>query len=1824
MKNSLKLLAVIFLITIFSCNKSGLKLPENSFSRYISGFTYGVISIKSTFQIELQDNYKGSEKVGDEIKTKLFDFSPSIEGRTILKSPNKIEFIPSAPLKKDKTYDIKFNLKEAINEVDDNHHSFEYSVKTIKESGYFINEGLVVNQNSGEKVFDFKGKIISSDFTDNKTIEEKTSINSSNKIVWNHSADGIEHSFTIKSIPAQNSAQNLKLEIEDVTNSSEDFDIYIPSKEEFVVSSVTIDNNDKNKITICFSENLSKTANEGMCSINGMFNYTMQIESNKMILTPNDEKLYGDITVKALAGLHSVSGKKLAKNYEKTLSFGNRSPKAEIIGEGSILVNNDGAKLPIKTVGLNQVRVEIYKIYQSNVLFFLQNNSLNETYDTKRFAKKIHSEVLKLNGKSGFAPYKSYNYNLDLSNIVNLEKGAIYQVRLSFDKSMAAINCGESKKETGLFNFSMLNSTKFEEEENTDEEENSYEYYYPENFDYSKKDDPCSESYYNYERFSKKNILVSNIGLIAKKGTNNKIYATCVDLLTAEPMLGALIEVFDYQFQNVGKNSTNMDGFCEISSKEKPYFVVATKNGQKNYLKLEKSNSQAVDVFDVEGNASQNGLKGFVYGERGVWRPGDKMHLTMILSNGFNELPADLPCQMELINPLGQVFDKQINDRPLHGFYAFQTKTSPDAVTGNWIARFKVGGLKYDKIVKVETVKPNRLRIVPENNEEFIVNGQKIKYQTSWLNGANSNGLKATVDVNFNNTNTEFKGYSPYNFNDKTKNFTSFEQSVFSGTTASDGTFEFNFNLEANPDNIPGMLNAVMTTKVFEGTGEFSIQYDTKKVSFYNSYVGHKIDNSSQYYLQCEKNYKINIANINSQGQRIASNKVKVGFYKVDYNWWYNSYNSNNYFDQSSIKEVVFEQEMDVKNGLIDVPLFVKKGKWGNYLIKVTDQNSKHSSSSFVYFETPYNEGVEVTRDASNIIQLSKDKDKYKVGENAKITMVSYFKGRAMLSIENSTEVLDTKWFDLEVGKNVLNFEIKETMSPNVYAYISAIQAHKNTSNNLPIRMYGIIPISVDNSTSILTPIISAPQKIEPESKLTFKVSESNNKPMTYTVAIVDEGLLGITGYKTPDPWKFFYGKQALGVLTWDVFDEVIDAFTGLFQEVFSIGGDAESLDQMNKAKSNRFESVVKYIGPFELKGGSNTHTIDIPNYVGNLKVMVVAGGKNYSFGNSTKDVQVAKPLMVLGTLPRVLSLSEEVELPVNVFVTDKAIKNVTINVLTDNKIELLDTKTKSLTFSNTQDQIINFKLKTKDLQGVSKVTIKATSGKYSSTYDIEVPIQIANPPTVVYDQIVLNPMETKTVQINPIGIQGTNSVIVETSSVPDLNIKSKIEELIAYPHGCLEQTTSALFPQLYLGDLTTLSTDEKNQINSNIEAGFEKYKSFQASQGGLSYWNNSNYVDDYATIYATHFMIEAKNKGYNINKDLLNNIINYLTTTSNSFNPLAQNYYRSTQAYRLYVLALNGNPNLGAMNRLKETPLDASSKIKLASAYALIGKKEIASQMISTIGNEIVPYIDDRYTYGSDNLDNAFLLDLYLNLNNKASAYTTFRQCVTTLNSKSYLGTQVTSGLIRSISNYLAKYKVAPIDLQMSFDGKPFNLKGSKPMYQQNLNPKTGVLTIKNNTNSITVVNIVRKGVELAVKQNISPLLGLSVSYTSKDGKTIASDKIARQTDFKQVIKITNNSSQEFFNMALSNYVPSGWEIINKRIAEGGTNGNSSMDYQDIRDDRILSYFSIKPGETKYIIQDFNASYEGTYTVPAIVVESMYNPSMKSVLGSYKTSVFK
>ena len=659
----------------------------------------------------------------------------------------------------------------------------------------------------------------------------------------------------------------------------------------------------------------------------------------------------------------------------------------------------------------------------------------------------------------------------------------------------------------------------------------------------------------------------------------------------------------------------------------------------------------------------------------------------------------------------------------------------------------------------------------------------------------------------------------------------------------------------------------------------------------------------------------------------------------------------------------------------------------------------------------------------ASMLTFSANKTKYNVGENVDINFPSSKDGRALVSIESGSKVLDAYWVETEKDETNFSFKVTEEMTPNIYVNITLVQPHLYTANDLPIRLYGVIPILVEDPNTKIQPVLNMPKILAPEENVSLNVKEQNGKAMTYTIAMVDEGLLDLTRFKTPDPWKSFYAREALGVKTWDMYDFVIGAFGGKIAQLFSIGGDGEAVGAQGN-KANRFKPMVKFLGPFHLESGDNkTHTFKMPRYVGSVRTMVIAG-QDEAYGFTEKTTPVRKPLMVLATLPRVVGPGESVKLPVTVFAMEKHVKNVSVEVKTNGYFT--GSAKQNITFNEVGDQVVNFDLEVAKKLGVGKVKVIVRSGKEKAEYDIEIDVRNPNPPVVDYVDAVIESGQSWNTDYSPIGISGTNKGTLELSNIPPIDFGRRLKYLTQYPHGCVEQTTSGAFPQLFLSSVMDVDAKMKVKISNNIKGAIKRLKTFQQPNGGLGYWPNANTANDWGTSYAGHFMLEAEKKGYSLPVGFKNNWVKYQKKAARNWSPASKNnkyYYKSqdlVQAYRLYTLALAKKPALGAMNRLREqTNLSLQAKWRLAAAYVLAGQPEVAKKLTNNLTTSISPYSEMSYSYGSSFRDEAMILETMSLMKQRSKAVSLMKKVSEALTSSRWMSTQTTAYCLIAMSKF-------------------------------------------------------------------------------------------------------------------------------------------------------------------------------------------------------------
>ncbi|HMC99441.1 MAG TPA: MG2 domain-containing protein, partial [Ferruginibacter sp.] len=625
--------------------------------------------------------------------------------------------------------------------------------------------------------------------------------------------------------------------------------------------------------------------------------------------------------------------------------------------------------------------------------------------------------------------------------------------------------------------------------------------------------------------------------------------------------------------------------------------MIARKGKERGYLKLDDGSSLPLSRFDVSGEEIKNGIKGFIFGERGVWRPGDTMYLNFIVEDREKKLPEDHPVEFSLFTPTGQLYKHAVQNDAADGFYLFKTNTDASAPTGNWLAKVKVGGAVFEKRIKVETVMPNRLKINVDFGKDPVLGTGSTStgnINAKWLFGAPGKSLKAKIDASLYAQRTSFPKFAGFDFDNPTANYSTQTKTIYDGTLDAEGNAVLKTNFETD-QTAPGMLNANLVVKVFEPGGSFSIDNMTVPYSPYASYVGLKLpqgENNTFDYLLAGKTHTAQIVNVDNRGELITgSNDVEVQFYRIQWRWWWDNNGDNlSNFTQNNYNKLIKKETVHLNNGRGEWKFGTSANEWGRYLILVKDLKSGHTAGSTLYVDEPGWQTREGMDDQTAAVMLSfkASKDKYEVGDEVQLTIPSSKGGRVLVSIENGSKVVKSFWKETDQKETIVKFKADASMAPNVYATVSLLQPHSQTINDLPIRMYGSVPIFVEDKNTLLKPVLNMPATIRPETPVSFTVSEASGKEMTYCVAIVDEGLLDLTRFKTPDPHEAFYAREALGVKSFDMFDYVIGAWGGDLERMLTIGGDADA-GPVKQKTANRFKPVVKYMGPFHLKSGQQT-----------------------------------------------------------------------------------------------------------------------------------------------------------------------------------------------------------------------------------------------------------------------------------------------------------------------------------------------------------------------------------------------------------------------------------------------------------------------------------------------------------------------------------------------------------------------------------------------------------------------------------------------------------
>jgi hypothetical protein len=1835
---------VVLSTTALACGDSN-ELPEIGpqdarWESVIERHTRGEISRRDRVRVVFATDVVDESRVGTSA-TDLVTLQPEIPASVTFASQREVVVAPEGELDPGTAFVVSVS-GDGLDSTPEDLEPYRFLVRVMEQGLDVTVTGLTPDPDVTLGLV-LTGSVVTADADDADRIEDivRASLRGRDlDVTWEHEPDGRRHRFSVGGITRGDVDEEMTLAWTGApigVETAGDRRVAVPASGLFAITRVDAVQDQRQYVLIQFSDPIDPAQNlSGLVTMSGG-EFTTGVEGNQIRLYPA-EPMLGDVTVILQAGIRSADGKRLEQLAEETVAFAQTEPGVRFVGSGSILPATERVTVPIEAVNVRSVQVTAFAIPEDNIGQFLQTNALGGSSELGRVGRYLWRRTLPLASPL----VDQWNrYSLDLTDLMAEHRSGIVRLTLSIHRGNSTYTCPESDALVPVVEEAPL----VDLEEDGFLASQSWEYVerYPSyslNLPFDEREDPCKDAYYRWSGQAKaaRNFVASNLGLLAKRDELGSTLVTVTDLRTSEPESGVRVTFMSFQNQPIGEVVTDEEGVGRIELDPTPFYALAEKAGDRAYLRMSVGAALATSHFDVGGAAVAGGLKGIMYTERGVWRPGDSIHVTLVLQDEEQSLPADHPATLQLFDPRGQRVRSITHTTPTNGFYSFALATDAEAPTGTWNAAVEVGGSRFTRSLKVETVIPNRLRVELDPGVDGRIRGGEATEASifaQWLSGALARDLRADVTMRLVPSAARFDGFEQYRFDDPARTYSGEDETLFEGFLGDDG--RAGFELEIEPSGEPaGFLTASFTSRVFERGGAFSTNRSSAPVSPYRRYVGVRLPGSDtrRGALLTDTTHSVEIVTVDDDGAPAAVDGLRVTVYKVQWRWWWDrSRESLAQFATSQHRAVVDSATVSTVGGRGTFPLRIDYPAWGRYLIRVCDPEGRHCTGDTFYVDWPGWAGR--PRDqpgmGANVLAVTSDREAYSVGDVARIELPESSQGRALVTLENGSHILDARWLELEPGRATFDVPITPEMSPTVYVGVTLIQPHEGRANDLPLRLYGVLPLAISDPRTHLAPVLEAADEWRPETQVAVSVSESSGRPMTYTVAVVDEGLLSLTNFETPELHGHFYRKEALGVRTWDLFDEVVGAYGGELERLLALGGDDGA--ELEDAEQSRYPPVVRFLGPFELDArGRNEHRIDLPQYIGAVRVMVVAGQAG-AYGSTAKSVFVREPLSLLATLPRVVGPDEEIALPVSLFAMTEDIREATVRVETDEHFSVVGSPSATVEFDEPGEEVAFLRLRVGSELGQGRILVSATSGEHSTRSELFLTVRTPNPPTVRRQQAEIAAGESWSPRVEPHGLPGTNRTVLELTTLPPLNLEARLQHLVRSPHGSLEHLTSSAFPQLYLPGLVFLEPARRTEVNENVRTAIDRLRGFALPDGSFTYWPGGfgtgyRARDSWVTSYTGHFLIEAERRGFFVPPGMKSDWLGYQRSAAQAW-AAGGEAPAMDQAYRLYTLALAGRPEMGAMNRLRESDaLDYVSSWHLAAAYGLAGLDDVARQLARAASRDVPDYREPGWSFGSRVRDLAIRLNALVVLEMDQEADSVARVVSDELYSNRWHSTHTIAYALMAMAElYGVDPAGAGFTFQVSRAGQDFGIvRAETPIYSMELAevPLAGeALQILNTAETTLYSSVVVEGIPAAGDEEAAGSgLQIRVDYLDTDDRPIDVRRLDQGTDFAVRVRVTNPGTRPVSDLALEHRVPAGWEIHNARMGGDPVAPQGAFEYQDVRDDRVLTYFTLGAGDSKTFTTLMNAAYMGSYYLPSVSVAAMYDATTFARTAGYGVRV--
>ena len=1771
--------------------------------KVISFDPVGEVKSLTTFSVEFTDELAPTDTLNLWLDDEFIQFEPKIVGKFKWTSPTTLMFSPDIPLQPIQSYTARITNKVLFNkkvELDQDSYQFNTSKFSATKAEFFwahipnekfkvnvkanlffnydVNPGMLKDflkiEREGTEIKDFQ---IASEEASNIIAISIGNIEQSN--------EDQEYTITVK-------RGLLSVAGKEATVEDKEFDYELPPITQLAIYGVTAGFDGlKGWIEVSTSQMVDEKRIREFVNVDKMKNAAFFVAENTFRIE-GDIDVTQSVNLKIKKGLPGLYGGELENEYEQEVSFVNLNSSISFADKsGKYLMLTGQRNLMVNAVNVPGVDIEVSHVFKNNIIHFLNQygnyyqgeedyyyDSYYDDQQMEKYGRSILRQSINISNKTNWL--EKFTVNLDQIYTRKLKGVFVAQVRSTEERWV----------------------------------------------------------------YGSKLVALTDLGIIAKR-SESELLVFVNSISSATPVEGVEISLISSNNQTLLSGKTNSDGVVKFQAIEDnlkdftPRVITAEKGDDFNYIDLHETMIET-SRFDVGGQTTfSSGLKTFLYGDRNLYRPGELINITGIVRDDDTKPVKEVPVIIKVISPTGKIFDEYKKNLNKEGSFEINFSIPGYAITGEYRAEVYTGSgsLIGTYSFSVEDFVPDKIRVKLENEKKIASIGETVKIgvDAEYLFGAKASGLRYEVSIQLKHRSFVSTKYPSFDFANSNMQNSNLQATFVDGKLDDKGKAEISYTVPSTLVS-SGKVAVYAFVSVFDLSGRTVNRMTTFDVFPQKYYIGIK---SPGYYFSTNDNINFKLIALDKNENTATGFNAIVKLIRLDWQTVLKKDNSNRFYYASEKKEVnVWEKDVDLSGGEKNIPVLLTQS--GEYELRVyrKGETSYQRKEFYAYgWGSSTASSFEVNKEGR--VEIVLDKQSYEPGESAKILFTAPFAGRMLITFERNG-VYEYKYVEVKERSTELVIPIKEKFIPNVYVTATLFKKHTVQTSTPFFVGHGYASLKVEKKNLRLPITIEAPQKIKPNTKTEVTVTAGAESDIYVTLAAVDEGILQIKNYLTPDPYGFMYAKRALGVTSYDLYKLLLPEIMAIKS---SPGGDqlaAQLQKRSNPITTKRYNLISIWSGIRKTDASGRVKIpLNIPQFNGEVRLMAIAYSQN-RFGSAESKMKVADDLIAEPQIPRFLAPNDSLVMPVTLINTTNKAGTVNVSVNVEGPIKVVSSKSQSATIPANSTFVVNFALSTWNELGVGKILLE-TSGFAKIKDAFNIAVRPVSPFATESNAGSIKGGQEIKVDIPNNYVSGTKSTQLIISKIPAIQFAKHLKYLVGYPHGCVEQTVSKLFPQLYFEDLAKLVAPQYFKTNNPVyfvKEGIKKLESMQLYDGSLSYWSGSDESNWWGSVYAAHFLVEAKKTGFNVSESMLSKLLNYISKKAREKGTFDYyTYYNNSRSvtkvsykeipYSLYILALAGKGDISTMNYYKTRPelLSNDCKYLLAGSYALMDKWD---SYYETLPSNYKAEKNGRSSGGSFDSEaraNALMLNVLLEVepNNKQIPY--IIKHLSQMMNQIYT-TQERAFTFVGLGKAARIAAMSDVKIDVVADGKVIGTTDGKDITLK-IDNSYKSLVLKSQGHGEIFYFLNTEGVSTGNLKESDSRMSVRRKYIDfRTGNQITNGKFSQGQLIVCEITLSGKDNSAY-NVAITDLIPSGFEIENPRLSTSAElqsyKSTMNIQYMDIRDDRLILFTNLpwnKPQVFYYMLRVVN---KGRFNLPVINAEAMYDPEFNSTNGRGTVRVY-